>query len=94
MVYYFYDPFGEAVMRPVVDNIFRRLGSYGKKCYVVYFNPVFAEYFEESDLFRRIAQGSEFENYWSRTRNGNKDANEFISELKDAERYVVYESDS
>ncbi|WP_146578392.1 class I SAM-dependent methyltransferase [Neorhodopirellula pilleata] len=92
MVYYFYDPFAEPVMRPVVDNIFRRLRENGKKCFVIYFNPVFAEYFENSDQFRRIAQGSEFENYWNRTRLGNKDANEFTSELLDAERYVVYES--
>lgn len=92
IVYYFYDPFAEPVMRPVVDNIFRQLKHSRKKCYVVYFNPVFAEYFEDSDQFHRIAQGSEFESYWSRTRSGNKDANEFTSELKDAERYVVYES--
>jgi hypothetical protein len=59
----------------------------------VYFNPVFAEYFENNARFRRISAGTEFENYWSRTSSGNKDANEFTSELKDAERYVVYESD-
>lgn len=92
MVYYFYDPFAAPVMRPVVDNILRKLKENGQKCYVIYFNPVFAEYFEESYLFRRIAEGSEFEKYWNRTRLGNKDANEFTSEVKDAERYVVYES--
>jgi hypothetical protein len=92
MVYYFYDPFAEPVMRPVVDNIVRKLESSNEKCYIIYFNPVFAEYFEHNYRFKRVETGTEFENYWSRTRSGNKDANEFTSELKDAERFVVYES--
>jgi hypothetical protein len=91
-VFYFYDPFDETVMRPVFENVVRAISNSREKCFVVYYNPVFAEYFEENAAFTRVAQGSEFENYWSRTRSGDKDANEFTSELKDSERYVVYES--
>ncbi len=91
-VFYFYDPFGESVMRPVFENVVQAINQSREKCYVVYFNPVFAEYFEDSDCFRRVEHGTEFESYWSRTRSGKKDANEFVSELKDGERFVVYET--
>ncbi|MFN3193533.1 MAG: class I SAM-dependent methyltransferase [Aureliella sp.] len=91
-VFYFYDPFAEPVMRPVVRRLMDHVRKCAATCYVIYFNPVFAEFFEESELFERIANGNEFESYWNRTRSGNKDANEFTSELKDDERYVVYRS--
>lgn len=92
IVYYFYDPFGDPVMRNVVNNIVRLQEDNGHKCFVIYFNPVFAEYFEDCHLFRRLTEGSEFQRYWDRTRGGNKDAHEFTSEIRDADRYVVYES--
>jgi SAM-dependent methyltransferase len=91
-VFYLYDPFGEPVISEVFANIIKAIEDCDQACYVIYFNPVFAEKFEEHELFERIDAGKEFLNYWDRTRNGNKDANEFTSEVCDGERFVVYRS--
>ncbi len=91
-VIYFYDPFGEPVMRQVVDQIHESLKSFPRKLFIIYFNPVFAEMFEESIVFFRRTYGSEFLNYWRRTLQGNKDVNEFATDELDDKRFVVYES--
>lgn len=91
-VYYFYDPFDEPVMRPVVDAIIASLKSSPRKAFVVYYNPVFAEMFEDCELFERRTYGEHFLSFWEPTLGGNKNASGSVSEKLDPERYVIYET--
>ena len=92
LVIYFYDPFAEPLMRQVVDRIKASYEAHPRPMHIVYYNPVFAEMFEESEIWKRETVGEQFDAYWNRTKQGNKEANEFASDRLDGERFVVYKS--
>lgn len=47
-VFYFFNPFGENIMKKVIDNILASAKSHPRDVYVVYINPVFREAFVEA----------------------------------------------
>lgn len=59
-VLYFFNPFGEAVMRPVLDRIEQASRSGDHPLHIVYYNPVCAQLFDQSDQFRRVVTGKRF----------------------------------
>lgn len=44
-VFYFFNPFGESIMKKVVENIISSAKSYPREIYVVYINPSYREPF-------------------------------------------------
>lgn len=77
-------------MRDVIGRIEDSVAESPRPVVVVYYNPVFAEIFENKPAWSRLFEGSEFGRYWARTQTGNKEANEFVSGNRDGERFVVY----
>lgn len=53
-VLFLYNPFGEATLRSVVDNIERSLKESPRRCLVAYYNPVHREVLDERPLLRRV----------------------------------------
>jgi hypothetical protein len=51
LVIYLYHPFGESVLRPVIENL-RRVR---REIYVIYFNPVLEQILAESGFLRRVS---------------------------------------
>jgi len=53
---YFYNPFGESVLRKVISNIEDSIRNYERVVYVVYWNPLHSFVIEESGLFETITK--------------------------------------
>lgn len=56
LVVYLYNPFGRAVMKPVVSSL-EALANSGRKIWVIYYNPQCADLFESSPVFHRRKYG-------------------------------------
>ena len=59
---FFYNPFKEAIMRRVLDNI-RTSADPSVERYVLYANPVLGSLLESSDLFSLVARGKRYSIY-------------------------------
>lgn len=51
-VFFLYNPFLEPVLRRVVENIRTAQARYGRKTYVIYYNPQHAEVFEQAGFLK------------------------------------------
>ncbi len=49
-VFYFFNPFGAAILQKVVDNIKISVSLYPRKVYCIYLNPKYKEVFERNDF--------------------------------------------
>jgi hypothetical protein len=56
-VYYFFSPFTEPIMRPVLENIFHSLREHPRDAFLVYVNPELRSIIDGSGLFRIFGQG-------------------------------------
>lgn len=62
-VYYFFSPFTEPVMRPVLENIFRSLGQHPRDCFIMYVNAELDRLIEGSGLFQ-VFGASQYSTVW------------------------------
>jgi len=53
-VYYFYNPFEEAIMRVVIEKIRRSLAEHDRRIYIVYINPVLDNLLSTTHFLRTI----------------------------------------
>lgn len=51
-LFYFFNPFGPAVLAPVIRNIERSIEAHPRRARIVYFNPCFPACLEASAVFR------------------------------------------
>lgn len=58
-VYYFYNPFGSAVLEKVLQNAIKPIASESHKSYFVYFNPVHRGVFDATPRLRLVQCGPE-----------------------------------
>jgi hypothetical protein len=66
---FFYNPFGEPVMRKIARRIETSLRARPRKLVVAYRNPVHSEVFDELDCLRLVTRNTSFALY--RARNGD-----------------------
>jgi hypothetical protein len=59
LIYFFY-PFDQSVMEPVIQNLNRSLTEYPRDVILVYHNPVLSELVETASHLRVYAQNSYF----------------------------------
>jgi SAM-dependent methyltransferase len=67
-VLYLYHPFGEEVMRPVLENLARSLQRLPRDLVVLYFNPVLAAQWESSGLVNTIVRDESYHVYRVKTK--------------------------
>lgn len=53
-ILFMYNPFGEDVLRRVLQNLRKSLTQMRREVFVIYSNPVFARLFDETDFLERI----------------------------------------
>jgi hypothetical protein len=66
-VYYFYNPFPAPVMRAVSENIRRSLELRSRPVFIVYYNPVCREVFDQAPWLELMAETPEYRVYANRT---------------------------
>lgn len=60
VVLYFFNPFGAPVMAPVLEKIESAAKQSGRDLYVVYYNPVCRELFDQSNYLDRYRSGKRY----------------------------------
>jgi hypothetical protein len=66
-VYYFYNPFPALVMRAVSENIRRSLELRSRPVFIVYYNPVCREVFDQAPWLKMLTESPEYCVYANRT---------------------------